>query len=64
VSTVIQKSPFVANVPPEKSREQGLGPTDPEQESGLPPPASGSLEDGTVTEKRSEGSIKRFYREF
>jgi len=37
VASVIQKSPFVANVPPEESREQGLGPTDPEQESGLFP---------------------------
>jgi len=37
VARVIQKSPFVANVPPEESREQGLGPTDPEQESGLFP---------------------------
>jgi len=48
VASVIQKSPFVANVPPQESREQGLGPTNPEQESGLPP-LSGSLEDGTVT---------------
>jgi len=48
VASVIQKSLFVANVPPEESREQGLGPTGPEQESGLFPPP-GSLEDGTVT---------------
>ena len=60
MARVIQKSPLVANVPPEKRREQGLGPTDSEQESGLPPP-SGSLENGTVTEKRSEGSIKNFF---
>ena len=37
MASVIQKSPFVANVPPEESGEQGLGPTNPEQESGLPP---------------------------
>jgi len=48
VASVIQKSPFVANVPPEKSREQGLGPTGPEKESGLFPRPR-SLEDGTVT---------------
>jgi len=47
-------------LPSEESREQGLGPTDPEQESGLFPPP-GSLENGTVTEKRSEGSIKEFF---
>ena len=48
MASAIQKSPFVANVPPEESCEQGLGPTVSEQESGLPP-LSGSLEDGTVT---------------
>ena len=60
MARVIQKSPFVANVPPEKSREKGLGPTDPEQELGLCL-ASGLLENGTVTKKRSEGSIKNFF---
>ena len=48
MSSVIQKSPFVANVPPEESREQGLGPTDPE-ENQVCSPTHGSLEDGTVT---------------
>jgi len=49
-------------LPREESREQGLGLTDPEQESGLfSPPPPGSLENGTVTEKRSEGSIKEFF---
>jgi len=62
VARVIQKSPFVANVPPEESREQGLGPTDPEQESGLPPLRLTGGWDGHL--ERSKSAIKKFYSEF
>jgi len=58
VASVIQKSPFVANVPPEESREQGLGPTDSEKESGLFPRRLAGGWDSHL--ERSESSIKKF----
>ena len=59
VATVVQKSPFVANVPPEESREQGLGPTDPEQESGLfPPPARWRM--GQSLKNGAKAPLKNF----
>ena len=45
-------------LPPEESREQGLGPIDPEQESGLFPPLQ--LAGGWDSHlERSESSIKK-----
>jgi len=63
VASVIQKSPFVANVPPQESREQGLGPTDREQESGLfPHPTPAHWRMGQSPRKEQKLHQKNFLR--